>query len=169
MGDKNYARAFGATYAINAALPEKYQIKISTEKYEALIKTDVIVICGKCTKETNKHEIQVVELILTSVQNLILDQKTEKIWVCACGYENSLARTKMKQTKLNLPSYLQVVPEPPLRRDGLLGRLAYHNKAEQWVWLILEELEYSLTTFRDDYLKANKAEMGEFFTDDDMP
>ena len=169
MGDKNYARAFGATYAINAALPEKYQIKISTEEYEQLIQTDVIVTCDKCAKETNKNEIQVVELLLTSVQNLILNQKTEKIWVCACGYENSLARTKMKQTKLNLPHYLQVVPEPPLRHEGLLGRLAYHNKVEQWVWLILEELEYALTTFRDDYLKANRDELGENSMDDDMP
>ena len=150
-------------------MPAKYQVKISTEEYEEIVKADVIVVCGKCGKETNKNEIKIVGVLLTTIQQMITNQTIEQIWVCTCGYENSLARTKMKQTKLVQPYYKQVVPEPPQRQDGLVSRLGHHNRAEQWVWLMLEELEYSLATYRDDYLKANKAEMGEIFTDDDMP
>ena len=100
---------------------------------------------------------------------MILDKQYEKVWLCpGCGYKNRLASTKMKQTKLTQPHYLQVVPDPPQRHDGMLGRLAFHNKAEQWVWLILEELEFALATWRDDYMKQNRDEFEENSNDDDL-
>lgn len=169
LGERNYSRAFGACYAINAALPEKYQIHISTEQYEEAVKTNVLFVCGKCKIDCNKNDVKILELLLVPLQNLIINEKVEKVWFCTgCGAENVLARTEMKQTKLVQPSYTQIVPEPPQRRDGMLGRLDYHNKAEQWVWLCLEELEYALTTYRDDYMKANKAEFELTMGDDDL-
>ena len=149
-------------------MPEKYQIKISTEEYNRITKMDVIVFCGKCEKDINKNDIKIIELSITGVLG-VLGIKTVKIWLCpACGYENRLVTTKMKQTKFNQPHYLQVVPDPPERRDGMLSRLGYHNRAEKWVWLILEELEFALATWRDDYMKQNREEFEENSNDDDL-
>ena len=169
IDDRNYGRAFGACYAINSVMPEKYQIKISTEEYEKITKTDIIFICNKCEKDTNKNDIKISERIGSLIQQLLIKQEKEKVWSCPnCEYENRLVTTKMKQTKFNQPHYLQVVPNPPERRDGMITRIGYHNKAEQWVWQILEELEFSLATWRDDYMKANREEFEENSNDDDL-
>lgn len=169
LNEKNYSRAYGACYAINAVLPKKYQIRISTEEYEEVMRTSVIVICGNCDKEINRRDIEIAEVTLSTIQSLITNQVVEQIWVClSCGHNNRLDTTRMKQTKLTQPHFKQVVPEPPKRRDGLNSRMGHHNKAEQWVWLILEELEYALATYREDYTKEHKDEFEENTRDDDL-
>ena len=138
-------------YAFNGLLPEKYRIKVSTIAYDDKTNLDITAICIHCKEDADFKKLQIVSLILTSMQRLITDQSIEQIWVCThCHNDNKLTETMLTQNILQEPYYLKVVPKSPNRKEGMIDRTKYHIKFSVWFWSFLTELESQAAQFRDD-------------------
>ena len=158
-----YSLTFGGLYALNALLPEKYRVTISSLEYEKMTRVDIFVKCTKCKKDVDYKTIQLYDLLTTPLDELITGTEKEKVWDCPdCGYTNKLSETDMTRTTLKEPYYLRVVPKPPMRKDGIMDRTKYHQMVEQWALTFLTELEERMAQFRDDnWQKGSDSEMVE--------
>lgn len=173
LSSRKWSSCFGGLYSINALLPAKYRIDISTSKYNAITKEDTIAICNncksncnhcinpepekegepkqRCRAEINYDDIKIVDVLSSSTLLLITDSQTQKVWFCPnCKNENLLQNTHIIKSKNPEPIYITVLPEPPQRRDGILDRISYDRKAEQWVWNALNVLDERMARFRED-------------------
>ena len=151
LKSRNYDFTFGALYALNGLLPDKYRITISSIEYNKLTKQDIFVKCNNCNVESDFKAVQVFPLLMLTVESTISGNEYEKVWFCpACKHENKLLKTEMSQRILKEPYFLQVVPKPPRRKDGLNDRSSYHRKVTQWALTFLDELETQMAQFRDD-------------------
>lgn len=151
LNSLNYDLTFGALYALNGLLPEKYRVTISTLEYEQKTRKDVFAICNGCKAQIDYKTIQVYTLLLKPIEQFIEQVEDEKAWDCnKCGYTNRLQQTEMIQTTLKEPYFLKVVPKPPMRKDGVMDRTKYHQKVKEWALTFLTELEERMAQFRDD-------------------
>lgn len=153
LKSERYSSVFGSLFALNALLPEKYRIEISTPKYDAAIrdKEKMLAVCKSCTEQVERSMIKPLVVIQPFTRYIITEPTTEKIWFCPkCNAENLLSDTHFIQTVLKEPSFHGVVPSPVQRHEGLMARSAYHKTITSWVWLFLDELEEKMALFRDD-------------------
>ena len=147
----NYPSCIGSLFAFNGLLASKYRVKVSTSLYREKIRNDIIVTCKECDKESDFKTVKVFDLLLPMISRFIVESQTQKVWVCPkCNKNNDLLNTKMVQKVLQEPSFLQVVPNPPERKNGLLDRTSYHRKFSVWFWQFIDELEAQAAQFRDD-------------------
>lgn len=149
LASKKWASCFGALNSENALLPKEFQVEISTAKYNDKTKQNTVAVCNKCEQEIKFETIKILHILSPMLIGVMNDSKTEKIWNCPnCKSENKLKSTKLIKSKLAEPFFLRVVPNPPIRKDGLLDRNTYDRKAEQWVWNFQNELDNAMAEFR---------------------
>lgn len=147
----NYTSCIGSLYALNGLLPEKYRITISNMAYAEKTMQDLLVICRHCKQKLNYKKIKILKVIVPLIEGLVSGQSYHKVWDCIlCQKENSLDHTEMIQQVLKEPSFLQVVPRPPNRKEGMKDRTTYHNQFVIWAETLLIELEAQMAQFRDD-------------------
>ena len=165
---QDYTACFGALYALNGLLPDEYRVKISTTEYNKLTRHDIFVKCNSCQVETDYSKIKVFDLIIPLIETVISGNQHEKVWLCSsCKHKNKLLKTEMRQTVLQEPYYLHVVPSPGKRRDGLNDRSSYHRKIAVWVWTMIDELEERMSMYREDnWQKDERLELDQSTGDD---
>lgn len=148
---KNYTSCIGSLYALNGLLPQKYRVTISNLEYAEKTMQDLKVICNHCKQQINYKSIKILKVIMPLIDGLITSQSYHKVWDCTlCLKENTLDHTEMIQQVLKEPSFLQVVPRPPNRKEGMKDRTTYHNQFVIWAETLLIELEAQMAQFRDD-------------------
>jgi len=153
LEQKNYVGCMGGLYSLNGLLPTEYRVIVSTEEFDKLTKTNLLMICKHCSKEFKDNEVKIKDLLLPDIISCITRTKTEKVWFCpGCKMDNKLTNTIMKKEKLASYSYFHVMPEPPIRHDGLLDRREFHRNMEIWVWSFMGELEERCGKLRHDFL-----------------
>ena len=164
---KNWSAAIGSLYAFNGCLPKDYRVKISSKEYNDKTRQDIQVYCGHCNKEFNHYDITPYTMLLPMLLQHLAGSEYIKVWRCSeCNKTNKLETTRMVQKVLAKPYFLQVVPEPPNRSDGLIDRTNFDKKFGSWFWSFLDELETQAAKFRDDNWQKKDA----FFDiDSDIP
>ena len=152
----DYRGCCGALSCINALLPEKYRVILYDIQFKDKSKISFTYCCGMCQAESNESKIDIFDYHLTALESLTTDEKTIKAWACPeCTVMNILSDTKIKKDMLAQPSFLQTVPLPPKRENGLLGRATYRKEFSAWGWNFLNELEEKMAQFRDDNWSKN--------------
>jgi len=149
-----YDACLGALHALNGMLPKEYRVTISTLDYNIMMKEGLFATCKFCTQESDFRTVKTFELVLPFVNSVIATQAKEKIWLCShCQKENRTGETMFTNKIFKKPYYLRVVPDPPTRKDGMMGRTQFHMQFSSWFWTTLGELEAQLAQFRDDNWK----------------
>lgn len=144
---------FGSLFAMNALLPSKYRVHISTPDYETVMKDKekLMGICKYCENLTEEHALKPIRVLLNFVASYVTSEETRKVWVCIkCKKTNDLAETHFIQNKLENPSFMKVVPNAPQRHEGLMARNVWHQQIEAWSLQFLAEVEEQVAEFRDD-------------------
>ena len=171
---KDYSAAISDLKNINALLPDEYQIEINSLKYNALIHTNLSALCNHCetvytskdqegamvadkrSTEIDKNRVIIQNKLLSLNSQMLSSLQFIRIWVCPeCQKENRIEQTKWIQNTLQYPSYLKVIPNPPIRRDGLNSWRSYQNLIKSWISLFQEELERQIGLYRKDYVAQN--------------
>lgn len=153
LKSQNYPMVFGSLFAMNALLPLKYRVHISTVDFEKVVKDKekLMAICKHCEALTEEHELRPVQVLLSFSVSSITGQQTQKIWTCKdCLKMNELAETHFVQNKLENPSFMKVVPDAPQRHEGLMPRNVWHTMVVAWSLQFLAEIEEQVAEFRDD-------------------
>jgi len=149
---KDYVNVVACIYNMNAILPDEYRVEINTERYNELSQDKLMVVCSICNAEIIYNEIKVIETLLNPLESMILDERTKQVWNCSkCNGVNEFTRTKKIKDHHTNPFYYKVIPEPPLRKDGLTGRFQFHNKMTVWFFTSLEEIDHQLGLYRKEY------------------
>ena len=67
----------------------------------------------------------------------------KKVWICTKCYSipNELTKTIIKIIKLQNPSFIGVVPDPPDKKRGITDRLQFDVDSEYWGLNLLAEIE----------------------------
>lgn len=157
LKSKRYDACFGALYAINGLLPKEYRVKISTKLYNEKTNLDTIAVCYHCKEKTSYNEIEIKVMMLPLILTTITGSETEKVWVCSkCNNTNKLQKTDIIEPIIEEPYFVNIVPKPPLRKNGLLDRVSYHKEVSRWVWTMLDELEAQMSNYRREYQPRNE-------------
>lgn len=155
LASQNYASIFGALYTLNAELPSEpvnYRITISTKQYYEKTKGMKIAVCTECSEETDFDNTIKREVMTSYLEQTITGNKYNRIWECPhCKKDCKITRTQFFDQVLQEPHFLQVVPHPPERRQGVMDRNKYHGEVEKWAWLFLGEIEQSIALWRQNY------------------
>jgi len=142
----------GALYSLMGLLPTTYRPEVSTEGFELLTNQNLMAVCTECEAENNYAEVKTFNITLSVLTNIISGQQTEKVWLCKqCNNENRLVTTKLIQKVLKEPYFLKVIPNPPGRQDGMLGRTQFKIKFSTWFWLALSSIEAQMGRYREEY------------------
>lgn len=164
----NYNQVLGSLDALNALLPKEYRVIIDTDDYNRRIESNLLAMCGFCSTMTpdpkgkdkdtegpttfEYSKLKRISLLLSSWDQIAYGKKYDDFWCCQkCNNLNRFSNTRFKQRILRKPFYLQVVPEPPLRKMGIEDRSSYHNKFAKWARLFLSELNAAAQKFRHEY------------------
>ena len=168
LKNSDFTKAFGALYDVNAMLPKDYQVRISDIEYNDLIKQDTLLLCpfcstncqhcqeidkgANCTAEIKRSEVKIKRVETSFTIKLLSDKKTDLRWNCPkCENSFRLSTTKKFQTKLAEPYFLQVVPNPPARKDGIINRKQYPKLVKRWLLMFQTELQHQMSNFRINY------------------
>jgi len=147
-----YDACLGALHALNGMLPKEYRVTISTMDYNAMMKEGLFATCKFCTQESDFRTVKPFELVLPFVNSVIATQAKEKIWLCShCQKENRTGETMFTNKIFKKPYYLRVVPDPPTRKDGMMGRTQFTIKFSSWFWLALSSIEAQMGRYREEY------------------
>ena len=157
--ERNYTGAIAAINEINALFPDNYRVEVNTEKFNRSVQDKITVTCEQCKKEINYVEIRFFELLLPTIEAVIIDRAFDVVWVCAeCNHTNRRETTEMKRHEQKKPEYSQLIPEPPNRIEGIQGRTEYHNNMVKWFYDALEELDHQLGKYREEYQPEDSEE-----------
>lgn len=164
-----YLDCLGALKSINAMLPEKYRVELNNDKFDEDSKINLHYVCGSCDKNIDGKFVIPFDYYLDSIDSLITNKVKIKVWKCPeCNKLSGLSNTRIIQNMLPQPSYLQVVPLPPTRKGGLMGRTQFRHEFGVWAWNMINELEKSMAQFRDDnWSKGDDDEFGDDWINDD--
>jgi len=147
-----YDACVGALYSLMGLLPSDYRPTISTEEFDILTSQNLMAVCSECSTENNFAQVKTFNMTLPFLANVISGQQTEKVWSCiSCGRDNRLSTTKLIQKVLKEPYFLKVIPSPPGRKDGMLGRTQFTIKFSSWFWLALSSIEAQMGRYREEY------------------
>lgn len=149
--NKDWVLMHGSLNAINAILPESYRVIVSSKDYYKITKVEITYICNFCEHPNKKESITIFDTISNVVGGLIYGDAIYMIWICKqCTRTNRLSETLIDKPKLQNPSFLGVVIDPPERKDGLMNRLVFNRTIAVWGLTLLKELEAKEAQFRDD-------------------
>jgi len=159
IDSKNYSGAVAAIFEIIALFPENYRIEINTEKWNEMEKDTIIFICGGCSKENNRNEIKLYDLILELTVSMVSGLQHETVWKClGCDYRNRLLNTEVIKSQLKNPHYNKVIRDPPNRKQGVMDRVGYDNLMRRWFFESLAETDHQLGKYRDEYRPIDEEE-----------
>jgi len=163
INHKRYSDCIGSLINLNALLPKEYQVKISTIEYNKLVKESVIAVCPDCKTEFDYQTLKIQQILLNSFQSIMANSHIDKVWFCNnCHKTNRLQLTQIKKKSPQQPYFLQVVPKPPQRKDGMMDRMTYDKKFTSWAWNFFAELENMVKRYRIEYVpKEGENESGE--------
>ena len=154
LKSQNYSGCIGGLNALNAMLPKEYRVVISTKDYEDVMKEGLFAICKFCKVENDFRSVKIINISLTFDLKILTNQKSENVWFCGtCKKQNKTAITQFNQKKFKQPYYMRVVPNPPIRKEGILSRTRFDSTFVSWFWTVLGEIEAQLAQFRDDNWK----------------
>lgn len=150
---KKWSLMKGYLNSFNGTLPPEYRVIISSIEYNKIAKEDYSYVCQSCAAETLKEEIVVFNLLPNAMERLIYEDMPKKVWICTKCYSipNELTKTIIKIIKLQNPSFIGVVPDPPDKKRGITDRLQFDVDSEYWGLNLLAEIEERLAKFRDDH------------------
>lgn len=173
--DRNYSKVIRHLYCYNAALPVEYKVRVDSDEYYAMIKSNMVAQCNHCTMtqtikdkditvptEIDMGSIHIIRLRLRGLDRLILGQQYDNVWECPkCHKDNRQSETTFIKSKLQQPFYLRCVPEAPSKTIGMVDRTTYDAKFEKWASDFLEELEDAAAKFRQEYKPKDQSEFDE--------
>ena len=182
----NWAGARSGVFNLNECLGIDYMVSIDDRMYQAQMKETSVYQCNHCTiiqtKTINKntedeyekeiqikteiptHEVEVFEMRLNDILQLLLNQKTEKVWICPrCNKTNKMIETKKILSERAKPFFLKVIPMPPVRQMGLDRQ--FPRKFTAWFWNAIEEITYQEYLYRTEYVHQNGQDMEENYRD----
>ena len=153
LNHNNYSGVIGSLMAINAVLPEKYQVEISTNKYNETINHGLIAVCGHCKAETDYKDLVIKKVLQDSFKELLTNNEFDRLWSCPkCNKDNRLSKTQIIKPEPKTPYYIGIVPEPPERNDGMIDRTTYRKRFIAWARNFLVELEHQMGRYRIEYV-----------------
>ena len=183
MRQKDYDGAIAGLYNLNGCLTGDYIVTISNRDYEKSTHVENFFQCNFCTMTIDEivnkdqedefkkkievpteipyNKIEIFDMILSTIEGLVLGSKTVKAWICPnCKKEN----TKDNEWNIIIPKkekpfYRKVVPEPPIRRHGLSTKLGYNDKFSDWFYNFLEEIQVSMRDYRIEYISQTGHDM----------
>src|ERR1700746_2807554 len=145
LRQKNYSVVYWSLSSINAAMPEKYRVEISDQKYNHELKKDLLVKCLHCNAELNQKSIRITSKFKSRILSIITESKSEKVWECSnCHEDNILSQTPMIQVKPQEPFFLKVIPNPPSRKGTLVDRMDFHRRFVSWAYLFYTEISHQM-------------------------
>ena len=149
---ERFDACIGALYSLMGLLPSLYRPTVSTEEFELLTNQNMEAVCTGCQTRNNFATVKTFDLVLTFEKSLISGKQTESVWECLqCKHINQLSKTTFFQKVLKEPYYLKVLPKPPGRKDGMLGRTQFKIKFSTWFWLALSSIEAQMGRYREEY------------------
>ena len=102
---------------------------------------------------------------LEPLESLVSGNDYRQSWKCPdCNNINYLYDTKINRDVLANPSFINVVPLPPTRKNGLMGRSQFRQGFVLWAWNMINELEERMAQFRDD----NWSKDDDYIEDEDI-
>ena len=160
IASHNVNKALGSLNALNGLLPVEYRITIDDNLYQEKIKTNIFAVCEKCKKEFDYNNIRVLNLLNSNFDYLLSGKKHRRVWYCSCDHCNT-EPFKLIETTLKEPYFLQVIPKPPKRQQGINDRRSFPERFEKWAWRFMDELEERMAQYRDDNWERGGGEMGQ--------
>ncbi len=153
----NYRAMIGYINNLNALLPDHYQVKISTEEYNKIVKSKELLICPGCKKESNQDDIKVRNKLNPPFELLLSGNEYEKIWTCtACKEEIMMKNTEFMIEKLSKPHYFQIVPDPPTRSKSLtdmgISNSRFKILMQDWTYNCMAEIAHQESKYREEYV-----------------
>ena len=167
LSQLNYALAATEIGAINSLLPEDYKVKEDSEEYQEIIKSQDVLICNSCKKETNFEEVIFYEKSIEINLQLLYGVERIKVWDCPHCQENNPkdGTDRLIREKQN-PFYTGCMPLPP--KKSLFGEtLQYRYQFEKWFDIALKEIEHKIGLYRTDYAAQEAGEIEHFEDEDD--
>ena len=154
-----YDACIGALYSLMGLLPKEYRPEVSTAEFEHITNQNLMAICTECSAEINFATVKTFDVILPFLTSVVSGKSKEQAWSCTeCTKINRLVSTKFIQKVLKEPYFLKVIPKPPGRKEGLMGRTQYKIKFSGWFWLALSSIEAQMGRYREEY-QPKDAEM----------
>ena len=163
----NYSLASTELGAINSLLPEDYKVKEDSEEYYRIIKSQDVLVCDNCEKESEYSEVifyyKAVELKLQLLYSI---EKIE-VWECpVCKETIPKEGSKRILREKQKPFYTGCMPQvPKVAHFG--NRLQYRHQFEKWFDIALNELESKIGLYRTDYAKQQDGDAADFEDEDD--
>ena len=167
----DYDLAVISIAGINADLPEDYKVRVSTSRYNEMMKDRKSIACNFCVSpevimEDGKPVITgndiSTECILSDVkqfdrelgwqEQILIDRKTERVWICTkCGNSNIMDAGKIKIRRYEEPYYFGVMPSPPVQQRGVRGRNTFDAEFKKWFAIAVSEIESKIGLYRAEY------------------
>lgn len=150
---EKYDSCIGALKSLMGLLPSDYRPTISTEDYEALTDRGLIGVCTECNIQVSMPSVKTYQRLLPYFASVVSNKQTEEVWDCTeCGKTNNLATTKFIQKVLKEPYFPKIIPKPPGRSHGMLGRTQFKIKFSDWFWdKALPTIEAQMGRYREEY------------------
>lgn len=159
----DFAKAAVSFEAINALLPEDYQLKIDSKSYQDSIAPIKSFECSSCNKESLETVIIPYMHTLDNAGALLVGNQILKVWRCPlCNNLNSFHHTKKFITQNNKHSFFKVIPEPPSKK-GMYDRIGHEQKWLEWFDICFKEIERQISLYRTEYAAQNS---GDFVMED---
>ena len=166
---------------MNGCLGEDYLITINTETYNQAMADQEVYVCNHCTMdqtkivnkgEDNEHEktiqvprelptntVKILSVISPFIESILTGSITELVWYCPiCEGENKVRETRKIVPVRQRPFFLKLVPECPVRGDGISNRMGFDELFNNWFQNLLEEINWQEVLYRKEYRNQNDGE-----------
>jgi len=177
----NWNGATSGLNNLNRCLGEEYCVIISNSLYEKESNVSQVYLCNYCTQEEKKvinqgEEDEHIKIIQVPTRNpinqvIVYDQKLlyvdailnggekRKVWDCLqCGKTNLIENTTQIIPKREQPYSLKVVPECPVKQNGIRDRINFRVDFTKWFYLFLEEISSQEVLYRTEWKAQNEGE-----------
>ena len=157
---------------------EDYLVTINTESFNKAMADQEVYICNHCTMdvvkivnkgEENEHEktvqeprevptnqVKLLRVISPFIESVLTGSTTELVWYCpVCQKENAVRETQKIVPTRERPFFLKVVPECPVRGDGISNRLGFDELFNNWFQNLLEEINWQEVLYRKEYVSQH--------------
>jgi len=147
----DFAKAAISFEAINALLPEDYQVEINSKKYAELLQPIKTFECNHCKKESKETMVKGYDSLLSPIGCLVTKNNTIKVWRCPqCNQQNSFYHTKKFITREDSHGFFKVIPEPPSKK-GMYDRIGHEQRWLKWFDICFREIERQISLYRTEY------------------
>ncbi len=186
-GDYNAAAA--AMYSLNGCLGVDYLVNINTKAYHKAMENNKVYLCDSCTmdveKITNKgqedektktiqmpreiptSEIKILTVIAPFYESVLTGSTTEQVWYCpSCNTEHKIKDTEQITPDKPDPFCIKVVPECPVRGEGISNRMVFDDEFNKWFNNFLEEINWAEVLYRKEYKSQNDGDDMEAYKDE---